>query len=202
MKKRNIEINMKHHENKKTSQEETKEKQEKKELKQQEPDKTQEKEKEAIEETRDNRAEELEKELSELKDKYLRLAAEYDNFRRRTAQEKSDLLLHGAEKTILDLLPILDDLDLAKKNISEASDIEALSQGINLIMTKFSEFLTKQGVSAMEVINLPFDADTQQAVALLPTDDEKQKGCVIDCIKKGYKLHDKVIRIADVIVGQ
>lgn len=141
-------------------------------------------------------------ELAALNDKYLRTVAEYDNFRKRTAVEKRDLMQYGGERIIGELLPVIDDLDLAMQNIRAAEDVNALREGIELIMSKFQAFLQRQGVAVMDVINKPFDAESQQAIAMVPVRDDSQKGIVIDCTKKGYTLHEKVIRHADVVVGQ
>ncbi len=146
--------------------------------------------------------ESLRKEHQALEDKYLRLAAEYDNYRKRTVKEKSDLLLHGGEKTLFALLPIIDDLERALQHIDASESIEAVKDGIMLINTKFMGYLKAQGVEPMEPIGKPFDMTEQQAVAMVPASEEHPAGSVIDCTKRGYKLHDKVLRYADVVVTQ
>lgn len=145
---------------------------------------------------------ELGEQLAQLNDRYLRTVAEYENYRRRTAKEKSDLILHGGEKTISELLPVIDDLELALQNVRSAEDLEAMRTGIELIVDKFFAFLKRQGVTSLDVIDKPFDMVSQQAIAIVPVDDPSRKGIVIDCTKKGYMLHDKVLRYADVVVGE
>ena len=137
-----------------------------------------------------------------LEDKYLRLAAEYDNYRKRTLKEKSDLLLHGGEKTLSALLPVVDDLERARQHIDTSDSIEALKEGIALIQTKFEAYLKAQGVEPMDPVGKPFNMSEQQAVATVPATEEYAAGIVMDCTKRGYKLHDKVLRYADVVVAQ
>lgn len=137
-----------------------------------------------------------------LEDKYLRLAAEYDNYRKRTLKEKSDLLLHGGEKTLSALLPVVDDLERARQHIDTSDSIEALKEGIALIQTKFETYLKAQGVEPMDPVGKPFNMSEQQAVATVPATEEYAAGIVMDCTKRGYKLHDKVLRYADVVVAQ
>lgn len=144
----------------------------------------------------------LQEELNELKDAHLRVRAEYDNYRKRTLKEKSDLIKYGGEKTISGFLDIMDDLDLAIANIRKAETIEGIVEGVELIQNKFIATLKSQGVNAMEVIGEVFDADKHEAVAMVSTEDEEQKGKIIDCIQTGYTLNDKVIRHPKVVVGQ
>ena len=141
-------------------------------------------------------------ELAAVNDKYLRLVAEYDNFRKRTIKEKADLIQNGGERTLLDLLPVVDDIELALKNIREASDVSALREGVELICSKFSDYLSRHGVEEIKAIGQPFDDEKEQAIAMVPAPSEEQKGIVIDCIKKGYTLNGKVLRFADVVVGE
>lgn len=159
---------------------------------------------EAQEETA-NQAEEpltADKELAQLKDTHLRLMAEYDNYRKRTLKEKSELIKNGGEKVLLELLPVVDDLDIALNNMDQATDLEALREGIKLIHAKFIDYLKKQGVEAIPTAEAPFDEDLHEAIATFPAPNEELKGRIIDCVKKGYKLGDKVIRHASVVVGQ
>ncbi|MDN4753686.1 nucleotide exchange factor GrpE [Porphyromonadaceae bacterium W3.11] len=144
----------------------------------------------------------LQEELNELKDAHLRLRAEYDNYRKRTLKEKSDLIKYGGEKTISGFLDIMDDLDLAIANIKKAETIEGIVEGVELIQSKFISTLKSQGVNAMVVIGEEFDPDKHEAVAMVPTEDKEQKGKIIDCIQTGYTLNDKVIRHPKVVVGQ
>ncbi len=142
------------------------------------------------------------KTIEEMKDKYLRLSAEFDNYRKRTMKEKAELIRNGAEKTIGAILPILDDLERALQNIQKSDDKEAVYQGVDLIMQKFQKILAQEGLEKMEPVGKDFDTDFHEAIALVPAEDEKQKGKVLDCIQTGYKLNDKVIRHAKVVVAQ
>lgn len=144
----------------------------------------------------------LKNELEELKDAHLRLRAEYDNYRKRTLKEKSDLIKYGGEKTIIGFLGIMDDLELALANIQKAEQIEGIVEGVELIQSKFISALKAQGVNAMEVIGEEFDADKHEAIAMVPTEEKDKKGKIIDCIQTGYTLNDKVIRHPKVVVGQ
>ena len=141
-------------------------------------------------------------ELAVLKDKYLRQVAEFDNYRKRTLKEKTDLILNGGEKVLTALLPILDDLDRAAENIVKSNDLETLKEGVALILDKLTKTLAAQGLKKMETIGQPFDTDFHEAVALIPAQEEAQKNVVIDCVQQGYQLNDKVLRHAKVVVGQ
>ena len=141
-------------------------------------------------------------ELAALKDKYLRQVAEFDNYRKRTLKEKTDLILNGGEKVLTALLPILDDLDRAAENIEKSNDLDTLKEGVALILDKLTKTLAAQGLKKMETIGQPFDPDFHEAVALIPTQEEAQKNVVIDCVQQGYQLNDKVLRHAKVVVGQ
>lgn len=143
-----------------------------------------------------------EQKLSKLSDDYLRLMAEYDNYRKRTLKEKSELIRNGGEKVLKDLLPVVDDLDLALQNIEKAEDIDAVREGIRLIASKFTDYLSRQGVKAIQTEGKPFDEELHEAIATFPAPTEEQKGQIIDCVKKGYTLNEKVIRHASVVVGQ
>lgn len=143
-----------------------------------------------------------EQKFSKLSDDYLRLMAEYDNYRKRTLKEKSELIRNGGEKVLKDLLPVVDDLDLALQNIEKAEDIDAVREGIRLIASKFTDYLSRQGVKAIQTEGKPFDEELHEAIATFPAPTEEQKGQVIDCVKKGYTLNEKVIRHASVVVGQ
>lgn len=143
-----------------------------------------------------------EEELARLKDTHLRLMAEYDNYRKRTLKEKSDLILHGGEKVLMALLPVIDDLDIALANMDKAEDLDALREGMKLIYTKFSDYLVKQGVKEIATSEATFDEELHEAIATFPAPSEDLKGKIIDCVKKGYTLGDKVIRHASVVVGQ
>ena len=141
-------------------------------------------------------------EIDSLKDKYLRQVAEFDNYRKRTLKEKTDLILNGGEKVLSALLPVLDDLDRAMQNIEKSTDVETLKEGVSLIMDKLTKTLQGQGLQKMDAIGKMFDTDFHEAVALIPSTEEAQKNHVIDCVQPGYMLNEKVIRHAKVVVGQ
>lgn len=143
-----------------------------------------------------------EEEIAQLKDKYLRQVAEFDNYRKRTLKEKTELILNGGEKVLGALLPVLDDLERAAENIEKSDDVQTLKEGVKLIVDKLNKTLSAQGLQKMETIGKPFDTDYHEAVALIPAPEEKQKNHVIDCVQPGYLLNDKVIRHAKVVVGQ
>ena len=142
------------------------------------------------------------KQVEELKDKYLRSVAEFDNYRTRTMKEKTELLLNGAEKTVTAILPVLDDMERALANAEKTDDAEALKEGMQLIFQKFEKVLGSLGVSKIETADADFDTDVHEAVAMVPGMGDDKKGKVLDCVQTGYKLNDKVIRHAKVAVGQ
>lgn len=157
------------------------------------------------EECKENETDPLEaanKEIAELKDKYLRSVAEFDNYRKRTLKEKAELILNGSEKTISAILPILDDMERAIDNGEKSEDYKVLNEGIQLIYTKFQKTLESLGVKKIDTDNADFDTDIHEAVAMVPGMGDDKKGKVLDCIQAGYKLNDKVIRHAKVAVGQ
>ena len=143
-----------------------------------------------------------EEENAKLKDQLLRQIAEFDNYRKRTLKEKAELILNGGEKTLSSLLPILDDLERAEKNIQENTNIETRKEGLDLDFKKFRDTLEKQGLKAIETKNQDFNTDFHEAIAMIPVPEGDQKGKVIDCVQTGYTLNDKVIRHAKVAVGQ
>jgi molecular chaperone GrpE len=142
-----------------------------------------------------------EEELAQLKDSYLRLMAEYDNYRKRTIKEKAELIKNGGEKVLMGLLPIGDDLQRALETIDKATDLSAVKEGVHLISQKFLSFLQQNGVKPIEAIGQAFDPDLCEAVAAVPAQDEDQKGTIIDDVQTGYTLNDKVIRHAKVVVA-
>lgn len=144
---------------------------------------------------------ETEQKLAELQDKYLRQVAEFDNYRKRTIKEKADLILNGAEKTITAILPVLDDMERALKNMETAEDVAAVKEGVDLIMQKFIKILENQGVKKIETENADFNTDLHEAIAQIPAPTDEMKGKVIDCVQTGYTLNDKVIRHSKVAVG-
>ena len=163
---------------------------------------------EATAETQEEETEEqdpLEKaqaEIKELKNQLLYKAAEFDNYRKRTLKERAELILNGGEKFITAILPIIDDMERAIESGAKTDDPEVLREGMELIHQKFIKVLEAQGVSKIDTENADFDTDVHEAVAMVPGMGDDKKGKVIDCLQKGYKLNDKVIRHAKVAVGQ
>lgn len=145
---------------------------------------------------------EAEEKIAELQDRYLRQAAEFDNYRKRTMKEKADLIKSAAEKVIVAELPIVDDMDRALDNMEKGMDADACIEGFKLIAQKFKNTLTQQGLEKIETDGQDFDTDFHEAIALIPAPSEELKGKILDCVQAGYKLGDKVIRHAKVAVGQ
>ncbi len=145
---------------------------------------------------------ELQESLDKLNDQHLRMLAEYDNYRKRTLQEKSDLIKNGGERVLKELLPIVDDFELAVKHARESkSEEDPIVEGLLLIYNKLIGYLEKQGVVMIDATGSPFDDNLHEAVAMIPAPTPEQKGQVIDCVRTGYMLHDKVLRHAHVVVG-
>lgn len=144
----------------------------------------------------------VQKELEELKDRYLRTVAEFENYKRRTQKEKAELIFNGGEKTVSAILPVLDDMERAVANADKTEDIKALEEGWELIFKKLLKSLEGLGVKKIDTTDKDFDVDYHEAIAMVPNVEEKQKGKVIDCVQTGYTLNDKVIRHAKVAVGQ
>ena len=140
--------------------------------------------------------------IEELKDKYLRTVAEFDNYRKRTLKEKAELILNGSEKAIAAILPIIDDMERAIENGTKTDDPSVIREGMEMIFTKFHKVLESLGVEKIETENTDFDTDVHEAVAMVPGMGDDKKGKVLDCIQTGYKLNNKVIRHAKVAVGQ
>ena len=161
---------------------------------------------EAEEMTEEERlAQELEKARQEIeneKKEYLFLRAEFDNFRKRTLKEKSELLLNGGERAFKGLLPVIDDFERAITAIQSSDDVNSIKEGIELIYNKFTKYLNDNGVKKIESKDADFNTDYHEAMTLFPVDDEEKKGKVIDVIEEGYTMNDKVIRHAKVVVGQ
>jgi molecular chaperone GrpE len=141
-------------------------------------------------------------EIADLKDKWLRSVAEFENYRKRTLKERAELILNGGEKVITAILPIIDDMERAIENGQKTDDPEVLREGMTLIHQKFMKTLEAQGVSKIETEDADFNTDVHEAVAMVPGMGDDKKGKVIDCLQQGYKLNDKVIRHAKVAVGQ
>jgi molecular chaperone GrpE len=144
--------------------------------------------------------EKLQGELAEMKDKYIRLYSEFENFRRRTAKEKTDLILNASEGVIKDLLPVLDDFERALQSFETTEDITAVKEGITLIHNKFNKTLSIKGLKPMEAKDTDFDPELHESITQFPAGDDK-KGKVIDEVEKGYFINEKVIRYAKVVVG-
>ncbi len=140
--------------------------------------------------------------LAEMQDRYLRLSAEFDNYRKRTLREKLEMSKYAGEEIILKLLPVMDDFERALKSMEETSECQSIKTGLDLIYSKFSDFLIQHGVKEIESLNTGFNVDLHDAVAKLPVNEEDKKGKVVDVVLKGYYLKDKVIRHARVVVGE
>ena len=145
---------------------------------------------------------EAEAKNAELQDKYLRQAAEFDNYRKRTIKEKAELIKSAAEKLMVAELPVVDDMDRALENMEKGMDADACIEGFKLIVHKFKNILTQNGLEKIETDGQEFDTDYHEAIALIPAPSEELKGKILDCVQPGYKLGDKVIRHAKVAVGQ
>jgi len=138
----------------------------------------------------------------ELQDKYLRLSAEFDNYRKRTHREKAEMIKTASEDLLKKIIPVVDDLERGLNALNSARDLEAVKQGMNLIYGRFKEFLQAQGLKEIEAMNQDFNTDFHEAVTKIPASDNSLKGKVVDVIEKGYYLHDKVIRYPKVVVGE
>ncbi len=145
---------------------------------------------------------EAEEMIAKLKDQVLRQMAEFDNFRKRTIKEKTELILNGGQRVLESLLPVLDDLERAQENMAKATDVKTLREGVDLIQNKLIKTLGTHGLKRMETEGTEFDTDFHEAIALLPAQDEAQKNHIIDCVQPGYLLNEKVIRHAKVAVAQ
>lgn len=162
---------------------------------------TTEEEKSGSEELSGSDEDKLKAELEVANDRYLRLYAEFDNYKRRTSKERVELMQSAGKEVIGNLLTVLDDFDRALKMMETATDVAAVVEGVELISQKFRKILQQEGLKEMEVLGQPFDADFQEAITNVPAPDESMKGKVIDQVEKGYYLNDKVLRYAKVVVG-
>lgn len=153
------------------------------------------------EKTAEEKLQDAEEEIANLKDQLLRKIAEFDNYRKRTIKEKTELILNGGEKTVIAILPVLDDMERALANMEKTEDVAAVVEGVKLIHKKFIDILGKQGVKAIDTKDATFDVDLHEAIAQLPAPTDEMKGKVMDCTLTGYRLNDKVIRHAQVVVG-
>lgn len=155
-----------------------------------------------VEEQLANILEEAQQMVREEKDKYLRLSAEFDNYRKRTLKEKAELIKNGGEKTLTAILPVLDDFERALKNMETSEETKAMKEGVELIFSKFQKILGQEGLQKIETEGQAFDTDFHEAIALIPAPAEELKGKILDCVQTGYMLNEKVIRHAKVAVAQ
>ena len=144
----------------------------------------------------------IEEKLAEMQDRYIRLSAEFDNYRKRTLREKMDMTKYAGENLLLGIIPLMDDFERALRHIDSTTDREALKDGIDIIYGKFSDFLKQNGVKEIESLNCNFNVDLHEAVAKVHVEDADKKGKVIDVVLKGYYLQDKVLRFSKVVVGE
>jgi molecular chaperone GrpE len=149
----------------------------------------------------DSNEDSFEAKLKEQEDKYLRLYAEFENFRKRSSREKVEYFSTASSEIIIALLPVLDDFDRAIKNNETVTDVSVVKEGFQLIYTKLNQILESKGLKAIDAMNQPFDYDMHEAIANVPVEDPALKGKVIDQVEKGYSLNDKVIRFPKVAVG-
>lgn len=156
---------------------------------------------ETKEKTVEEQLEDAMKAVEEYKDKYLRQVAEFDNYRKRTIKEKAELILNGAEKTVVAVLPVLDDMERALANMDKFEDVSAVKEGVELIFQKFIKVLEEQGVHRIKTDGEDFNVDLHEAIAQVPAPDASLKGKIMDCVKTGYTLNEKVIRHSQVAVG-
>ena len=144
----------------------------------------------------------LQKKYADLNDAHLRLRAEFDNYRKRTLREKTELIKNGGESALTQLLPVVDDFERALQNIRQAEDVKAVGEGVELIYNKFITYLAQQGVQAIEAIGKPFETALFEAIATIPAPEADLKCKVVDCVQTGYLLNENVIRHAKVVVGE
>ena len=144
----------------------------------------------------------LQNKLAEMQDKYLRLAAEYDNYRKRTLREKAELIQTAGETVLKEILPLVDDFDRGLEVASNAEDMDAVRTGMELIYNKLKDFLTGNGVKEIDAMHEPFDTDWHEAITNIPAPSDDMKGMIVDVIQKGYMLNNKVIRYPKVVVGE
>ena len=156
----------------------------------------------SVEEQLANMLGEAQQMVSEERDKYLRLSAEFDNYRKRTLKEKAELIKNGAEKTLTAILPVLDDFERAIKNMEASEETKAMKEGVELIFNKFQKILGQEGLQKIETEGKDFDVDFHEAIALIPAPSEDLKGKILDCVQTGYMLNEKVIRHSKVAVAQ
>ncbi len=144
----------------------------------------------------------IQAQLDEMKDKYLRLSAEFDNYRKRSLKEKMDLTKYASEDVLQSILPVVDDFERAIASMEISSDMNAIKQGLHLVSNKFSDFLKTKGVSEIDAIGKDLNTDIHEAITKIPVQEEEKKGKIVDVILKGYTLNDKVIRFSKVVIGE
>ncbi|MPQ45763.1 nucleotide exchange factor GrpE [Marinifilum sp. N1E240] len=164
-----------------------------------------EKKKEKKKSAKEKKADEIEElgtKLQDISDKYMRLSAEFDNYRKRTLKEKMELTKSAGEKILVNVLPVMDNFERALQSMDDAKDVEALKEGVQLIYSNFKDFISQNGVKEIEAVNQEFDTDIHEAITKIPAPSEELKGKVVDCVEKGYTLNEKVIRFSKVVVGE
>jgi molecular chaperone GrpE len=150
----------------------------------------------------ENRVSELEEQVAKEKKEYLFLMAEFDNFRKRTLKEKSEIIKNAGENVLKGLLPIMDDFERCLKAAETSEDTEAMKEGVNLIYNKLKKYLAANGVKEIDPADDTFDTEKHEAISVVPVPDESKKGKIIDTVEKGYMINDKVLRHAKVVVAQ
>jgi len=143
-----------------------------------------------------------EEKLAEMQDKYIRLSAEFDNYRKRTLREKMELSKYAAEDLLRKIIPLMDDFERALAHMDSATDCAAMKDGIDLIYNKFSDFLKQNGIKEIESMNIGFNVDLHEAIAKVPVEEDEKKGKIVDVVQKGYYIQDKVLRHSKVVVGE
>jgi molecular chaperone GrpE len=143
-----------------------------------------------------------EAQILEWKDKYVRLSAEFDNYRKRTLKEKIELTQYANENILKEILPVVDDFERGLKNVDLAKDVDAVKEGINLIYNKFCDFLTQKGMKEIEAMNSEFNTDFHEAITKIPVENKELSGKIVDVVLKGYMLNEKVVRYSKVVVGE
>lgn len=151
---------------------------------------------------KDEEIEELRYKMSDMNDKYLRLSAEFDNYRKRTLKEKAELLKTAGGDALADMLPVVDDFERGLQTMDNAEDVAAVKEGVELIYNKFKEFMKSKGINEIEAMGQDFDTDFHEALTKIPAPAENLKGKVVDVIQKGYKIDEKVIRFSKVVIGE
>ena len=153
-------------------------------------------------EKKEKELEELGYKMSEINDKYMRLSAEFDNYRKRTLKEKAELIKTAGGTVLADILPVVDDFERAMQSMENTDDVSAMKDGVNLIFNKFKDFIKSKGIVEIGALHQEFDTDYHEALTKIPAPDKKLKGKVVDVIQKGYRIEEKVIRYSKVVVGE